>query len=26
VTFEVHATTPDGALQKDLLITLQVTS
>ncbi len=26
VTFEVHATTPDGALQKDLLIMLQVTS
>jgi len=26
VTFEVHATTPDGALQEDLLITLQVTS
>src|SRR6266446_6031318 len=26
VTFEVHATTPDGALQRDLLITLQVTS
>ena len=26
VTFEVHATTPDGALQKDLLVMLQVTS
>src|SRR5213596_2295109 len=26
VTFEVHATTPDGTLQEDLLITLQVTS
>ena len=26
VTFDVHATTPDGALQKDLLIMLQVTS
>ena len=26
VTFQVHATTPDGAVQEDLLITLQVTS
>src|SRR2546427_11943135 len=26
VTFAVHATTPDGALQRDLLIMLQVTS
>ena len=26
VTFEVHATTPDGALQKDLVVMLQVTS
>jgi len=26
VTFEVHATTPDGALQKDLPVMLQVTS
>jgi len=26
VTFEVHATTPDGALQEDLHIMLQVTN
>src|SRR5256885_17014607 len=26
VTFEVHATTPDGAAQQDLVIMLQITS